>query len=264
MIDNPLIPENVTKEELLAHFNSVQNWFSLKYYEGLEKLGMVELNLIITSKQMPYIDPFSPTDVDLCLLHSKYLNELTKAIQYRDLKINQDNREHIVCELDIFAMMYNLIEENIPYLEHSEDVLERLKELIKTLSNSSHTNAETDLIILSDNIDPHDETGLTLHIDMTYPDEAILGAIQEILEEKRTVSKDKRIKFSKRISELEKLKIINKRIIPCMDLLLWQRLTGKKLTDQEMLDLIFPYGKVGLDSFRKTIKPKAESIKRAI
>lgn len=92
-------------------------------------------------------------------------------------------------------------------------------------------------------------------IDLGYSDEAILEAFKSKLLELRKNN----IKKGKRISDIEIESLIKYRVVPYIDLMLWGMITGNKLTDQKMADILFAddtEGK-GLDTIRQTTKKKA-------
>lgn len=103
---------------------------------------------------------------------------------------------------------------------------------------------------LDDNFD-----GSYFAINLSYSDEAIIEAFKSKLLELR----ENNIKKGKRISDFEIESLIRYRVVPYIDLMLWGMLTGNKLTDQKMADILFaddPDGK-GLDTIRQTTKKKA-------
>ena len=252
--------DNIDWEEVKEYFSNLKNWFSLENYDYIKRLSRWGIAEIIKDKELLYNVNKKYPEINApsfwlgVLENRKYKYKLNQNDPDMGESKEYDDRAMTIMapekHIALFREIYNSIDNQTP----KKQLLEAIKEqdIDKYLQ-----------IMLINYRDSLPEVKICdtayLEIDLTYSDEAIINSLKKKLPKIREQA-PLQYKNPRKISDTGIHNLLDQKIIPCMDLLLWQRLTGKKLTDQEMLDLISPYGKVGLDSFRNTIKKKAKEI----
>ncbi|WGE32476.1 DUF6387 family protein [Actinobacillus genomosp. 2] len=139
--------------------------------------------------------------------------------------------------------------------------LKKLANLIKTSNDYKHLSFYDELDV-PHNI-PFADLDNVIVIDTMFSDEAILSAVKEKLKHIRQKESHHKETVSKRYSDSQISSLIENKVIPYIDLMQWQNVTGEKLTDREISDLLFPIDKQdkdkpkGIDTLRQTTKKKA-------
>ncbi|AFI46741.1 hypothetical protein C2831_06295 [Pasteurella multocida] len=243
------------------------DWFDLSLYENLINFNRTDWTIAMFSRHIVYKD-FNkrlPTEKEIVEFEKYYITGLVQQIDTVRKK-EADLEFECVTKLDLFDVLVqyehlflsNDIELQSTFDEVRKEILERKEEFI----DGGYTPLEFLDILSRDGINREfldDGRSLALNIELSFSDQAIIESVQSHLKKAREKSKNKDCQNGKRISDTEIESLIRYRVIPYIDLMLWGMITGQKLTDQKIADILFsddPDGK-GLDTIRKTTKRKA-------
>lgn len=95
-------------------------------------------------------------------------------------------------------------------------------------------------------------------VDLNVSDDLLIDEFKQWLADKRT---EEEINQSKRLSDNDFKKIANYNIIPYIDLILWRDITGNKLTNKQIANLLFPDDpNIQEETIRKRVKELAEKL----
>lgn len=252
--------------------NSPLDWFNLSDYERLNELSRSDWDSMLRlkramfnslAKQEHKIEGYAlEFMLDFFVLSSKTIIE---ACVNKNLEINTKSVEldEVISDFDFVSLAFYCEEVFLSKNKKAIDFLETLKSECESptidLSNApeEYKNSITPMDWLADEAfdlkDAVKVEGNVWCIDTSFSDEAIIEAVKEKLKRIRH-NKD-----AKRFSDSEINRFIKFRVIPYIDLFLWSNLTGTKLTDQNMADLLFSDDSTGkgLDTIRQTTKKKA-------
>lgn len=239
-------------------------WFNLTNYDYLYDFHRASWGCLVFTKKMVY-DSLKNGEHLLSNYNVDFMLNLALSSYKKGQQLCKDTvDDEIIHKVNFgdFILMYQdvLLSDN----QKQKDFLEKLKseclnfpyefeddtpqECINSVKPMDFLNFPD--FDLDDNFDDD-----YFAIDLGYSDEAIIEAFKSKLLELRSNCNKK----GKRISDSEIESLIKFRVIPYIDLMLWGMLTGNKLTDQKMADILFaddPDGK-GLDTIRQTTKKKA-------
>ncbi|KDB46291.1 hypothetical protein KZ386_02150 [Glaesserella parasuis] len=249
------------------------DWFNLEDYDRLSEISRSDWNNMVFCKFL-MLDSLNKQEHkmknynlefmrDFFIFSSK--NFINGVAEHKNAGIDKDARElnNIIKEFDFLSLAFYCEEVFLSKNKQAIEFLEKLKSECENPSiNFSEAPEEYKMTVTPMNwLD--DEAielknaisidGNVWMVDTSYSDDAIIDAVKEKLKQIRKGEK------GKILSDAEIESLIKFRVIPYIDLWLWSKLTGTKLTDQNMADILFfddPDGK-GLDTIRKTTKKKA-------
>lgn len=171
----------------------------------------------------------------------------------------------------LFPEMRHLFRESVTELEKCTDYFQKNPEeersfwFAPTDMLPENTNTETiskiaDFLEIS--IGQNHDYGDILHIDLYQSDEVLKEAFAVKLKELRAA----RAKPGKRISDAEIRKIVEYRVFAFIDLYLYSVFAGRKFTDWEMANMIYPPSHDtppnfdAVDRIARTVRPKAMTL----
>lgn len=245
---------------------SIPEWFNLDDYENLKYMNRNQWRLVWLYRCHAYTylkgdgEKFFSVDAETI---SKFPLNI-KNNNFRDDLISSDDLIGEVNDSFIF-FIYELAKiwgnnefikvlDNVgKYVEESKAKQENIEDIWDDVSISDYAELGLDNSKMTEKINEH--FGLIISIDTHFSDEAIFKQFKEILSSYRK----KRRENGKIISESEIKSLIEYKVIPYIDLMLWGMITGKKIRDQEIADVLFPdeYDISRIDTVRQTVKKRA-------
>ncbi|MCW9709821.1 DUF6387 family protein [Avibacterium sp. 21-586] len=248
---------------------SIPEWFSLDDYENLKYMNRNQWRLVWLYRLHAY-EYLKNGKENFFSVNQETISEFPLDIKnnvFRDDLISSDDSIHELGDFFIFFIyelakiwgndeFIKVLDDVGKYVEESKEKKEKkenIEDIWDEVSISDYEELELDNSKMMEEINKH--LGLIISIDTHFSDEAIFKQFKEILSSYRK----KRRENGKIISESEIKSLIEYKVIPYIDLMLWGMITGKKIRDQEIADVLFPdeYDISRIDTVRQTVKKKA-------
>lgn len=236
-------------------------WFNIDLYnETLPFLDREEWELSIFQRQQQYKhnlnQNINPTDEEknfnqkrIIQISTEYLQQAKERAEAN--KINDYLSEDIICELNRLDIVY-LCADYFLQSSHLREYFENnLSQLLSTLTDNSSDSLDID--IFQENIANDNENYKVIKKELAtsasvFDDSAIFNintnfsdnVIIEEFKKKLTQIRERQQSSEMHLSEIALSKMIEYKVLPYMDLYLWQQVTGTKLTSAQIADLLYP------------------------
>lgn len=244
----------------------IPEWFNLDDYENLKHMNRNQWRFVWLYRFHAY-EYLKGRKGKFFSVDQKIISEFPLHIKnnvFRDDLISSDDSiikfdDHFIFFIYELAKIWGNDEfikvlDNVgKYVEESKTKKENIEDIWDEVSISDYEELNLDNSKMMGEID--NLLGLIISIDTNFSDEAILERFKEILSSYRKERKEN----GKIISESEIKSLIEYKVIPYIDLMLWGMIIGKKIRDQEIADVLFPdeYDISRIDTVRQTVKKKA-------
>lgn len=202
------------------------DWFNIKNYLKYNKLNIEQIRKVIAHRRKIYncisfeLIPILNYDQFLYFIVHEPLESIIKN------NINRAGESCFKLDLSIFLEnIYNVIELEANYDKYKLDGVESEKMRNELKKENELYRRKAVLETISNYYEP------LMKVDLSYNDNWIIEEFSSLLKKRRNDDK---------ISKSWVLKIQNYRLIPLMDLLMWEALTGNAITNKKKASLLFP------------------------
>lgn len=222
------------------------DWFDLELYKNLENFNRSDWAISVFARKLAYDDlkERKPTEIN-AEFERWYLSVCFAQIRMAKSKqseLKNDDAVSLVDYFDVLIAYEDLFLSNDLELQSTFD--EVRNEILKNKDEFSKDYKPTDYldILNRDGINKNvsQKGDLVLSISLGCSDDVILEEIKKQLSIARSKYNDKNFSDGKRISDNEMKSLIENRIIPYIDLMIWGKITGKSLTQAQIANLLFP------------------------
>ena len=245
-------------------------WFDLEHYKNLENCSRDDWIILVYARYLPYLDLKKNriTSKNRITFEKNYLTSMVRAIDGAIGKGNgplpDDNCVRKAGLSDLVFWYEDLfLSKNIAVQSLLDDIRKQILEHGDEF-NENYRPTEWLNIFDREGIYTHlDHAGeLTLTISLGNSDETILSEVKSQLEKARKESERDVFRKGEIITDSEIRSLIDNKVLPYIDLMLWKEITGNKLTQAQMANLLFP-DLIDVDvvaKLRQTTIKKAEKL----
>lgn len=247
--------------------NSIPEWFNLNKYENLKFMNRNQWRIIWLKRLIAYEGLINNEENSIYTINENFMSELLLDIEVNNIRddlLCDEDTVHELSETDIFFMyqiakingnkeFIKVLDDVGKYVEESKEKGKNIEDILDEISIFDYLELGLDNSEMMKEID--NNFSLTISIDPHFSDEVILRQFNNLLSSYRERTQSN----GKLISNNEIKSLIEYKVIPYIDLMLWGMATGCKIRDQEVADALFPdeYNISRIDTVRQTVKKKA-------
>ncbi len=243
---------------------SIPSWFNLNNYEHLKSMNRGQWRNIWLLRRNAY-NYLKHKEDKLLYINKEDISRFSLNLEFTpDSLFNSQDAINKISESSIF-FLYQIAKtkgnnEFIKTLDNLSEYIDQHKakntyteSIIDDVSIYDYIELDLDNSEMINEINNH--FGLLISVETNLSDEVIIEQFKKVLAEHREKTKNN----GKIISDTEISNIIEYKVIPYIDLMLWSMATGEKFRDQEIADTLFPdeYDISRIDTVRQTVKKRA-------
>ncbi|MGB8695861.1 DUF6387 family protein [Acinetobacter sp.] len=250
--------------KLIKTTDELPQEFCLKNYEGMDRLSAFDWFFLFQARYLltsllengikHFAHPEKLTEDEENEAAQQAIEQLLTMPLQLDLAFNYKKHNGVVIELDISTSSYHdFMKDHYPVKELYED---DLKSLLSCAKNNQivFNSSKGETILLGEDYEFKKlSTTYPIVINPFYPNHIIFKELENLLIKIRQKIK---IKDSyKVISKKDLLNWASYKILPYMDLKIWELYNGVKITNSVMCSALYTKGEYGEDTLRKSVEP---------
>lgn len=250
--------------KLIKTTDDLPQGFCLKNYEGMDRLSAFDWFFLFQARYLltsllengikHFAHPEKLTEDEENEAAQQAIEQLLNMPLQLDLAINYKKHNGIIIKIDISTSSYHdFMKDHYPVKELYENDLKSLLSCAKS-KQIEFSSSKSETILLGENYEFRKSyTTYPIIINPFYPNHIIFKELENLLIKIRQKIK---IKDSyKVISKKDLLNWASYKILPYMDLKIWELYNGVKITNSVMCSALYTKGEYGEDTLRKSVEP---------
>ncbi|MFV8919177.1 DUF6387 family protein [Serratia fonticola] len=237
--------------------NDLPSWFKMENYKFVSEIGDKELFYQLAARYLIIAEnEFVPIDSERTLGNGFIENAESELVDFETRNVfENDNLGTLpqgggVEPLSVHDVLG--IYSDIQSSEITQDLTSESHNLITKI---------TELIRSVNTVTDNYFNYMYVKIDLSWPDALLLSDIENLIPKwRQCISKEAERSLPSTSWRVAKRKIIDYALLPLIDLMIWEKQTGNKITNGVLAVAVFPEGDYDSTSITQTIKPTIEKM----